>query len=126
MPELAEVEYYRRKWDPGLGAQVQSVQMHGTKRIFRGAQPATLKKKLPGAILLRSEAHGNQMLFQFSNGLWLGLHLGRRGELRVEKPSFRPGNHDHLVLYQQDRALVFSDPRQFGRVRVDLGTEPPD
>jgi len=29
------------------------------------------------------------------------------------------------VLYQKERALVFSDPRQFGRVRFHRGNQPP-
>src|SRR5438477_9809035 len=126
MPELAEVDYYRRQWNSGLGALVEAVKLHPAKRIFRGSDPAALKKVLPGSILLRSEAHGKQMLFQFSNSIWLGLHLGMTGELRTEKPGFRPGKHDHLVLYQHNRALVFSDPRQFGRVRFHIGSGTPD
>ena len=125
MPELAEVEYYRKLWDPGIGAGINAVRLHPAKRIFRGTAPEILKKTLPGSLLLSSEAHGKQMLFRFSNGIWLGLHLGMTGELRVEKGGFQPGKHDHLVLYQQPRALVFSDQRQFGRVRLHLGTEPP-
>ncbi|MEY2528221.1 MAG: hypothetical protein QOJ05_311, partial [Verrucomicrobiota bacterium] len=27
MPELAEVEFYRRQWDPGLGQKIQRVQL---------------------------------------------------------------------------------------------------
>jgi formamidopyrimidine-DNA glycosylase len=125
MPELAEVEYYRKLWDPGLGAGITAVRLHAAKRIFRGTAPETLRKRLAGSLLLSSEAHGKQMLFRFSKGIWLGLHLGMTGELRVEKNGFRAGKHDHLVLYQEPRALVFSDPRQFGRVRLHLGAEPP-
>ena len=124
MPELAEVEYYRQQWNSGLGAPIKSVQLHGAKRVFRGSAPAAIKRALPGSLFLQSAAHGKQMLF--SNDIWLGLHLGMTGELRVEKPGFRPGKHDHLVLYQQSRTMVFSDPRQFGRVRFHHGAEPPE
>jgi formamidopyrimidine-DNA glycosylase len=125
MPELAEVEYYRKQWDCGLGAGIHTVHLHPAKRVFREASPAAIQKSLPGSLLLGSEAHGKQMLFRFSNEIWLGLHLGMTGELRIEKPGLQPGKHDHLILYQQTRALVFSDPRQFGRVRFHLSAEPP-
>ena len=125
MPELAEVEYYRQQWDPGLGGRVEAVRLHRDKRIFRGTQPEFLSKALSGTFLRRSEAHGKQMLFHFSGGHWLGLHLGMTGQLRVEKPGFEPGKHDHLVLFQELRVLVFSDPRQFGRVRFHVGSQPP-
>ena len=36
MPELAEVEYFRKRWDPGIGDKVIVVQLHAEKRIFSG------------------------------------------------------------------------------------------
>src|SRR2546427_10459608 len=117
MPELAEVEYYRRQWNPGLGVKIRAVRLHAATRVFRSTPPLILKRSLTGSRLLSSEAHGKQMLFRFSNEVWLGLHLGMTGELRVESPRFQPGKHDHLVLYQQRQALVFSDVLQFGHVR---------
>jgi formamidopyrimidine-DNA glycosylase len=57
---------------------------------------------------------------------WLGIHLGMTGKIRVEAANYRPAKHDHLVLFQQERALVFTDSRQFGRVRFHHGTDEPD
>jgi formamidopyrimidine-DNA glycosylase len=45
--------------------------------------------------------------------------------LHVESGAYEPEKHDHLVLFQRKRALVFTDPRQFGRVLIHRGTEPP-
>ncbi len=118
MPELAEVEFNRKRWDPGIGQKVLRVALHGTKRVFRGEKLELLQKKLPGSTLKGSEARAKQMLFHFSGGLWIGIHLGMTGGLRVEPADFEPGKHDHLVLFQKRQALIFSDPRQFGRIRV--------
>lgn len=126
MPELAEVEFFRRQWDPGLGQKVVAVQLHAQKRIFRGWNPRALKRELTGRRFLRSFAWGKQMLFEFSGGNWIGLHLGMTGKLRMEPPGFRPEKHDHLVLRQTRRALVFRDARLFGRVRFHHGKSPPD
>jgi formamidopyrimidine-DNA glycosylase len=126
MPELAEVEYYRRQWDPGLGQKIVRVQLHAAKRIFRGSNPRALARELTGSRLLRSFAWGKQMLFEFSGGNWIGIHLGMTGKLRVEPAGFRPENHDHLVLYQAKQALVFRDARLFGRVRFHHGTSEPE
>ena len=126
MPELAEVEYERKRWDAGLGARIAAVQLHARKRIFRGEDTRRLVRELTGTRLLRSSARGKQMLFVFSGGNWLGIHLGMTGGLRLEAPGFRAEKHDHLVLQQAKRALVFRDPRQFGRVRYHHGkTNPP-
>lgn len=126
MPELAEVEYARKRWDPGLGDAVTGIKLHGEKRIFRGADLRALRRRLVRRKLLRSAARGKQMLFHFSGDNWLGIHLGMTGQLRVEPVGFRPEKHDHLVLEQKERALVFRDARQFGRVRFDHGAKPPD
>jgi len=126
MPELAEVEYFRRQWEPGRGGIVRTVELHRIKRIFRGEDLQALEATLTGAKLLGSETLGKQMLFRFSRGGWLGMHLGMTGELRCEPAKFERGNHDHLVLVQKSRALVFRDSRLFGRVRFALGKNPPE
>jgi formamidopyrimidine-DNA glycosylase len=66
------------------------------------------------------------MLFQFSGDNWLGIHLGMTGTLRTEPAPFVPAKHDHLLLRQRERALVFRDSRQFGRVRFHHGKDEPD
>ena len=126
MPELAEVEYFRKRWDPGFGSRIIAAQLHGEKRIFRGIDVRALKRNLVRHKLLRSHARGKQMLFEFSGHNWLGIHLGMSGKLRLEAAEFSPGKHDHLVLQQKEQSLVFSDARQFGRVRFHYGKEAPD
>ncbi len=126
MPELAEVEYFRRQWDGGLGHCITRVSLHGQRRIFRGVDLPLLVKVLTGSKLLRSEARGKQMLFRYSKSAWLGLHLGMTGSLRTEHASFTPGKHDHLVIHQALRTLVFTDPRQFGRVQFHHGKSEPE
>ena len=102
MPELAEVEYFRRQWDSGFGRRVIRVALHPGKRVFRDTDAAALEKALTGARLLGSEGHGKQMLFRFSRGASLGIHLGMSGRLRVETAGISPGKHDHLVLFQEE------------------------
>ena len=126
MPELAEVEYYRRQWDCGVGARIVAVQLHAQKRVFRGCDTREIRWRLTGSRLIQSSARGKQMLFHFSGRSFVGIHLGMSGTLRVEPAGFRAGKHDHFVLQQSKWALVFGDPRMFGRVRFHHGeTEPP-
>lgn len=130
MPELAEVEFFRKEWDPGVGHVVTAVALHQGTRLFRSCAPVLLRENLPRARLIRSEAHGKRLLFRFRKDgeeawSWLGLHLGMSGKLRCERDGHRAEKHDHLVLAQRGRALVFSDPRQFGRVEFAVGSETP-
>src|SRR5687768_8262407 len=103
MPELAEVEFFRRRWDVGIGKPIARVHINATKRVARGIDAALLQKALPGAKFLESQGHGKRMLFRFSGGVWLGLHLGMTGSLLVEPANFKTSKHDHLVLFQKDR-----------------------
>lgn len=129
MPELAEVEFVRKRWDPGLGHPVNRVLLHPRAGVFKTTSPTLLSHHLPGATLISSEAAAKQMLFRLraptGTPLWLGLHLGMTGELSVHPPDHTPAKRDHLVLLQTDRALVFSDFRMFGRIQFHLGPDSP-
>jgi formamidopyrimidine-DNA glycosylase len=125
MPELAEVEFYRSRWDVGLGEKIVRAHLNAKKRVARGIDAQRFARALVGAKFLKSEAHGKRMLFRFSNDVWLGLHLGMTGQLLIESADFVPGKHDHLALFQKQRVLVFRDPRQFGRIQFHQGKEPP-
>jgi formamidopyrimidine-DNA glycosylase len=126
MPELAEVEWYRKQWNPGRGHKIVEVLLHPKKRVFRGTNTRELERRLVGVRFLGSFALGKRLLFKFSENNWLGVHLGMTGTLRVEQAGFVPAKHDHLVLKQALRSLVFRDARQFGRVRFHHGLEEPD
>jgi formamidopyrimidine-DNA glycosylase len=126
MPELAEVEFYRRRWhEAGVGKTVRRILAHAGKRVFREVTPAALTRALTGAKLVDSEAAAKQMVFRFDTGAWLGIHLGMSGELSAQPAAYPPGKHDHLVLVLDDVSLVFTDPRMFGGVRFAPGPEAP-
>ncbi len=125
MPELAEVEFYRRQWDAGLGQVTLRVHTHPAARIFRECVTSELVQAVTGHVLTFSEAQAKQMLFRFGPDRWMGLHLGMSGTLASAQPEMVPGRHDHLVLFTPGSALVFNDPRMFGRVRLHRGMEPP-
>jgi len=148
MPELAEVEFYRKRWDlAARGERVVEVLLHDTKRVFAGVDTALLRRKLLGARLISSEAKAKQMLFRFGRDAWLGVHLGMSGELSVAAAPYLPSKHDHLVLVvapdlrtadQHPRsgppegraltvrhALIYNDPRMFGRVQFHIGKTAP-
>ena len=126
MPELAEVEWYRKQWNAGLGKKIVDVRLHSGNRVFRGTDSRELRRRLIDDKFLSSEARGKWMLFKFSSHNWLGIHLGMTGRICVESRNFHPNKHDHLIFYQSGRALVFTDSRQFGRVRFHHGREEPD
>jgi formamidopyrimidine-DNA glycosylase len=126
VPELAEVDWYRKRWDVARGGPIVDLALHTRMRVFRETNTRELQRHLLAATYLGSERRGKRMLFKFSGENWLGIHLGMTGKIHVAPLNFRPAKHDHLVLYQRERALVFTDPRQFGQVRFHYGTDEPD
>lgn len=126
MPELAEVEFIRKRWNPALKKKIDRVVLRADSRLLRGVDTALLTQTLTGATFLSSEAAAKQMLFRFSGEAWLGIHLGMTGELKLLTADYLPAKHDHLVLYAKEKALVFSDFRMFGRIHFSVGAEPPE
>ncbi len=126
MPELAEVAWSRKQWNPGLKQKILALSLHPRTRVFREIrQPRLLLKALEGNPFISSRAHGKQLLFQFGETAWLTVHLGMTGKLSTAAARHHPGKHEHFVLHQQKRSLVFSDPRMFGALRLHLGSGPP-
>jgi formamidopyrimidine-DNA glycosylase len=127
MPELAEVEFFRKRWhQAAVGRRIVAVELNARSRVFRGVDTQLLARSITGEKLTCSSAAAKQMLFQFSGDLWLGLHLGMTGELHVEPAAYVVGKHDHLVLATGDQRLVFTDPRMFGRVQFARSQTAPD
>ena len=99
MPELAEAEFYRKRWDlAACGAIVTGVLTHDRAGVFRGTDPGLVRRHLTQARFQSSQAAAKQMLFRFSGDSWLGLHLGMSGELRAEPTGYVPQKHDRRVF----------------------------
>ena len=125
MPELAEVDYFRKQWSPGIGQKIIRVTLHPWTRLFREMSSGDLASSLPGSRLVSSETHGKQMLFRSDSHAWLGIHLGMTGALSYIEESDFDDRYAHLVIQTEAGYLLFNDPRQFGRVRFDVGSQAP-
>ncbi len=115
--------FYSKKWAPGLGDQVVEVVCRERARIYRTAEPAKIRRGLKGKKLTGIETKGKQMRFVFEEAS-LGLHLGMTGKLLVKGKEHEAGRHDHLVIRQTKRSLVFRDARMFGALKFDPSLEP--
>ena len=125
IPELAEVDYFRKQWNPGLGQRVVQVITHPWTRLYRDASALDVVKGLAGSRLESSETHGKQMLFRTDNHGWLGIHLGMTGELLYMTETDFDDRYAHLILRLEEGSLVFYYARQFGRVRFSQSKEAP-
>ncbi len=136
MPELAEAEFFRKRWHQAAlrSPTILRVHTNDAKKLFRTAPAAAIRASLTQSVYSTSAASAKQILFRFLSpattnapaiDAWLGVHLGMTGELSVLEPTHTPRKHDHLILYTAAHALVFSDPRMFGRIQFHLGHTAP-
>ncbi len=126
MPELAEVAFASKQWQPALNHKITDVVVHPSSRVFRNYSRELFINQLRGETFTSAQTHGKQMLFRFSKNVWLGIHLGMTGSLMLKVTNYPIQNHDALLLKTINYLLVFKDPRQFGQLRIDQGANPPD
>ena len=126
MPELAEVEYFRKQWDVGLGQTVAKAYLNSKARVGRGIDVKAMNRAFVGAKITQSLAAAKQIALCFSNGAWLGVHLGMTGKLEATPTKQKLRRHDHFKLTLRNGCeLIFVDPRQFGRIQFWSGPETP-
>ena len=82
MPELPEVEIFKRHFNAtSLGRRISGIAVRD-KRIIGGASPAELTARLRGARLAMSRRHGKYLLVGIGKAGWLAMHFGMNGSLR--------------------------------------------
>ena len=113
MPELPEVETTRRGISPALlGQRVLALVVRD--RRLRWPIPASLARRVRGAVVRRIERRAKYILLHFDGGTAI-LHLGMSGSLRVLKVGTPALAHDHWDLVIDNGLLLrFHDPRRFG------------
>ncbi len=119
MPELPEVETVCRALQDDLaGARIRKLDLHS--RGLRHPFPEGLAARVGGQRLSRIGRRAKYILMHLENGDVLLCHLGMSGRMAIHGriPPER-GRHDHVIfLFEDGRALVFSDPRRFGSLDI--------
>lgn len=128
MPELVEVEYYRRAAQPFLGATIERV-VAVDERFVRGTGDASrLRRSLRGVTITSLERTG-KVLVVHTTGVALGLRFGMTGVLvaggqdGLDELVYGPSRRDpawlRLVLSTSVGELAVRDPRLLGSAELD-------
>jgi formamidopyrimidine-DNA glycosylase len=119
MPELPDVEVFRRYLDAtALHKKIEGVKV-GKKRVLEGVSAARLDKALAGRELERTHRHGKHLLVQTSDSQWLALHFGMTGFLRYYQKQSRQPEHVRLTIaFKNDYKLAFDNQRLLGRISL--------
>jgi formamidopyrimidine-DNA glycosylase len=119
MPELPEVEHVVRALQRAVsGRRILAAELN-LPRILAAPSPAVFKRKLRGALITSVGRRGKYILVALDNDRVLVVHLRMTGKfISVGLDSPLPP-YPHVVFHlDNDRRLVFSDMRQFGRMRL--------
>ncbi|MEM7126317.1 MAG: DNA-formamidopyrimidine glycosylase [Chloroflexota bacterium] len=136
MPELPEVETYRRELAPELvGRTIEKAEVLWP-RIIAEPSPGEFCQKAKKQEFDRFDRRGKYLIFSFIGGSSLIIHLRMTGEIHIHPPSVEPDKHTHVRFWLDDgRTLHYRDMRKFGRlwlvdnpgsVLFHLGPEPLD
>ncbi len=112
MPELPEVEVSRRGLLPFIANRVVTDAIVRTPRL-RTDIPRDLASRIIGRRLLAINRRGKYLIFDFG-AVWLLLHLGMSGSLRLVVPGTPAEKHDHFDLAFGTTVMRLRDPRRFG------------
>ncbi len=119
MPELPEVEIFKRRLDATcLGRTITGVSIRD-RRIIGKSSPARLVAKLKGALLRATRRHGKYLLVALDKGGWLVMHFGMNGSLQHFGRDDEDPPYDRLRLdFGDDHHLAYVNPRLLGRVEL--------
>jgi formamidopyrimidine-DNA glycosylase len=118
MPELPEVELFKRHYDrTARGRTIGRVAVKDARLVK--PSPARLAARLAGARLGASRRHGKYLLVKLGKRGWLALHFGMNGALRHYAKEAEEPRFDRLRLdFADGHHLAYVNPRRIGRVEL--------
>lgn len=116
MPELPEVETYRRYFAKhALGQRIARVDVRD-ERILGAVRKETFARKLRGRAFSEARRHGKH-LFADAGNLWLHLHFGMTGDLAYYREAEKEPRFAKVIFaFEGGGHLAFEDMRLFGLV----------
>ncbi len=129
MPELIEVELYRKAATRALGRTVSSVSISSQRYLKRGTHLTELRSAIYGKPLIDARRIGKLLLLEIGTAV-LGLRFGMTGRLMVDGEAtinellYTTGEvqQQHIrfaMNFDRGGALAVVDPRSFGTVELD-------
>lgn len=124
MPELPEVETVKRGLVPVMeGRRVDEVLVH--RYDLRVPVPDDFADIVAGQVIERIDRRSKYLLFHLSNGWSVVGHLGMSGRMtHLPSAEYQFQKHDHIEWRMEDeKSLIFHDPRRFGLMITALTSE---
>jgi formamidopyrimidine-DNA glycosylase len=125
MPELPEVEAARRRLHARiLGRRIRSAEAVHDPVVFRGITGPALAASLVGRRVKQVGRRGKHLWFELDRRPWPSFHFGMTGSFAFyDEPAKRPRFWRLEIVFVGGLRLAFSDPRRFGRIRLQRDPE---
>ena len=117
MPELPDVETFKRYLDAtSLHQRIVDVDVRDAY-VLKGVSANKLTRRLEGRCFESSRRHGKHVFVFADEKLWVRLHFGMTGSLRLVTPKENAPPHSRvLFVFEKNRRLAFEDQRKFGEI----------
>ncbi len=119
MPELPDVEHFRRYFDAtALHQEIVAVEIH-SRQVLAATEMEELKEGLIHHTFEATDRHGKHLFAQLDNDRWLRLHFGMSGGLSYFKRMEEDPQHDRLLItFANDYHLAYTSQRKLGEVAL--------
>jgi formamidopyrimidine-DNA glycosylase len=119
LPELPDVETFRRYFDAtSLHQEIEGVKVEAP-RILSGVTAPDLEKALVGDQFKSSQRVGKYLFAGLEKGLWIVFHFGMTGSFQYFKdPGDEPEHTVVLISFTKGYHLSFIDIRKFGLISL--------
>lgn len=119
MPELPDVEIYKRILDTHALGHVVARTVVADPGSLEGATATSLQRRLKDKRLSSSQRHGKVLFAEFDGGPTLAMHFGTNGALRaVTGDEAEPNSTRLLFEFADGNRLAYVNPRRIGHVHL--------
>ncbi|MCF8104225.1 MAG: hypothetical protein K9K64_01970 [Desulfohalobiaceae bacterium] len=118
MPELPDVEVYRRRFEQtSLGYEIQAVEI-GEERIIKGIAADDFRSRLIGREFAGVSRHGKYCFAKVDQQTgWLMMHFGMTGYLtHIRSQQEKPKDWVVCFTFDSGSALVYASTRKLGHL----------
>jgi formamidopyrimidine-DNA glycosylase len=116
MPELPDVEIFRRRLDDaGAGRRITDVKMKAA-RLLDGISAGELERRLVGRRIRRTERHGKHLIVTLDDGAALILHFGMTGTIETSAAGTAPKYEVLHIGLGKGRWACVTSRRKLGHI----------
>lgn len=119
MPELPDVEYYRKEFDAqALNKSIERVQVESDS-LLSGISADELSRALKHRRFQCGERYGKWLLILLDNEKFLVMHFGMTGKLTYFDGSQSTPRYTRLIIhFDNGNSFAYVSPRKLGRIQM--------